>query len=123
PWSGRCRRWTSSGGRRRLLYAASLSSVSTRGKARDGWFGGPGRECLPMSPMVSGGDRGWPGRGEIRRACANLVHCGGPGRACGVEQSVEPGGHERGVDAGGVVQRLVGCGGALLGLPLGEQGS
>lgn len=77
PFSGRCRRWTSSGGRRRLWYAASGSPLSARGAARDGWFGGPGRECLPMVSMVSDRNRRRPRCPDIRHAGADLVHCSG----------------------------------------------
>jgi hypothetical protein len=62
------------GGRRRLAYAASGSSASTRGRARDGWFGGPGRLCLPMRSMVSGRDRGRPSGDEILRPSAWCSH-------------------------------------------------
>lgn len=47
---GRCSRvggsW-SRGARLRCVYAAKGSQSSSWGTARDGWSGGPGRECLP----------------------------------------------------------------------------
>lgn len=71
--------------------------------------------------MVSGRDGGQPSGGEIFRPRTHLVDGGylvGAGR---VEQGVEPGGHQCGVNPSGVVERLLGCRGAPLGLALVEQ--
>lgn len=71
---------------------------------------------------LSGSNHGWAGGGQLPCPVVNVPHGRGLITAGRLQQGVDPGDHQGGVNTGGVIERLVGRSGACLRLTFCEQG-